>query len=83
MVVLGRHERERVGRLHAGAPVERVLVGVVAKAGVVGLIQQRQADRREVRHVDRETAVLGGVRAELLGDWKTNPPGAGAGDQHL
>ena len=57
VVVLGHHEDEGVARGDDLAPAFRVLAGVPAAARVLRLVEQRQADVREVDELSVEAPV--------------------------
>ena len=80
VVVFRGHEDERVRALDEGAPVLGVLVDVLVQPRVVRLVEDRQVQLGQVRHLDVEAAVLPGALGDPVGDGGCHPAGAGAAD---
>ncbi len=57
VVVLGRHEHERVGRVDGGAPGLGVRVLVLAEARVLRLVEQGEIDLPQIDQLRLELAV--------------------------
>jgi hypothetical protein len=80
VVVLGRHEDERVGGIDERGPVLGVLLGVLPQPRVVRLVEQRQVQLRQVGHLDVEAAVLPGALGDPGGDGRADAAGTGGAD---
>ena len=77
VVVLRQDHHERVRAVDACTPILGVLLGVLAQARVVGLVEERQLDLGEVRHVKLKHAMGLRTADEPLADRQANPAGAG------
>src|SRR5437764_1494248 len=80
VVVLGRDEHERIGSGYAHAPVLGVLVGVLAQAGVVWLVEYRQVELGEVDDVELEATVAASTLHEPVRDRKPRTTGTRGAD---
>jgi hypothetical protein len=75
VVVLGRHDHERVSGVDDLAPVPGVLMQIVAQARMVGLVEEREVDLRQVGHLNIEYSMGPGACNEPLGDGRPARPG--------
>ena len=80
MVVLGRHEDERVCGIHRRAPVESVLLGVLVHGRMVRLVHEGQCDLRKVCELHVEAAVRHGHTMDPFRDGETDSAGANTSD---